>query len=454
MGYRLAPLPPGSMGEPVIGDVRTYMKDPVGFLWERYHRHGRIFKTYLGKPTVFMIGPEANEFILHDRRDCFSVGKAWPNFLRFMLGEGAMSMKDGEAFLRMRSAIAPSFAAETLSRSFPSMQESVKVRLQDWTKAGLITFFPEVKALMNEVMCEWIMGISERLEERGKLQGLWQALTDVPEGRRDIPSGGDLPRPRPDSYTVEARSKLRAKFQLRRYLEGVVAERRKTPTLDAISLMCQARDKTNRRLTTSEIISQTLTLLTAGNDSTAATATWFLYAVGRHTAVLARLRSELEAVIGDGPFTWQHLKQLPYLTCVLKEVERVHPVALAPARVVERPFIFDGYRVPARWVVRYCILLSHFLPEVFADPEKFDPDRFAPPREEDRRTPYSLVGFGAGPRHCTGKPFALLFMQTLAVTALRHYDWSILPNQDLTPVLDNRTTFKPRSRLKVQFSAR
>jgi cytochrome P450 len=141
---------------------------------------------------------------------------------------------------------------------------------------------------------------------------------------------------------------------------------------------------------------------------------------------------------------------LPYLLCVLKEVERMRPPALAPVRVVARAFQFDGYEVPQGWMVRYATIISHFLPEVFAQPETFDPERFAPPREEDKRTPYSLVGFGGGARHCLGKPFARIFLQTLLILALRYYDWSVCVDQQVPLQGDDRTL---KSQLTMAFAA-
>lgn len=453
----LSPLPPGTLGKPVVGELRAWARDPVGFLWERYHRYGRIFKTNLGArhdgPVIFMIGPEANRFILHDRRDAFSWGKAAPQYLRVMFGDEPMAMKDGDPFLRLRTTIVPAFHPETLGRSFEFMKERAAAHLKNWTTEESITCFSAVRALMYEVTCQWLMGTPARAEDRGRLEHLWHTFTDVPEGRRDLPRAPDQQRwTQPFNQAEEVRARVSARFQLERYLKRVIAERRQQPTLDVISLMSQARDKQGLPLNDSEIVAQTMMLLAAGSDTTSAMTTWLFYELGRHPRVRAALREELRAVVGGAPLKWEHLRQLPYLRCVLKEVERMHSPTVGGVRIAVEPFEFDGYRVPAGWKVRDCAVLTHFLPEVFAEPEKFAPERFAPPREEDKRTPFSLIGFGAGPRHCTGQELAIAFMQTVAIEAVRNFDWTILPDQDLTPVLDR--VFKPRSRLKLKVSAR
>jgi cytochrome P450 len=71
--------------------------------------------------------------------------------------------------------------------------------------------------------------------------------------------------------------------------------------------------------------------------------------------------------------------------------------------------------------VRLGLGASHYLSSVWANPRAFDPDRFAPPREEDKRNPYALVTFGGGPRVCIGQHFALVETKALIAHVLRNY---------------------------------
>jgi cytochrome P450 len=90
-------------------------------------------------------------------------------------------------------------------------------------------------------------------------------------------------------------------------------------------------------------------------------------------------------------------------------------------RGVVREVEFAGYTIPVGTLVRLGLAACHRLPDVFANPDAFDPQRFAPPREEDRRVPYSLVTFGGGPRLCIGINFANIEVKALAAHVLRHY---------------------------------
>ncbi len=106
------------------------------------------------------------------------------------------------------------------------------------------------------------------------------------------------------------------------------------------------------------------------------------------------------------------------------------PVANGPRGVLE-DFEFNGYLVPAGSFVFYSIAAAHLIPSVFAEPARFDPDRFAPPREEHKRTPYALVGFGGGPRICIGINFAQVEIKALASHILRRYRLELVPGQEI-----------------------
>ena len=129
---------------------------------------------------------------------------------------------------------------------------------------------------------------------------------------------------------------------------------------------------------------------------------------------------------------------------MLKEVERVWPPISLCQRGVVETVEFAGYVLPPGTLVIYSPWVTHRIPDVFRDPERFDPDRFAPPREEHRATPYSLVGFGGGPRLCIGQAFAQLEMKIVASLLLRRYRCEIDAGD---PQLRYVPTLYPRSGL-------
>jgi retinoid hydroxylase len=89
------------------------------------------------------------------------------------------------------------------------------------------------------------------------------------------------------------------------------------------------------------------------------------------------------------------------------------------------------------------------MPEIYQDPESFDPDRFAPPREEDKKYPYSLIGFGGGAHSCIGVEFVNMEMKIILSTLLQNYDLTVTPTSaEIAPV---RKPFSMQKQLKAKF---
>jgi len=141
----------------------------------------------------------------------------------------------------------------------------------------------------------------------------------------------------------------------------------------------------------------------------------------RDPSVLRRVREEQEAVLGasDGKLNYAALVKMNLLHSCMKETLRMHPPLIFLMRKVLEPRAALGgrFEIPEGDYVVASPSVAGMLPDVFAEPTKWDPDRFLPPREEDKVAPYSFLGFGAGRHGCMGEGFA--YIQVKAI-------WSIL----------------------------
>ena len=129
--------------------------------------------------------------------------------------------------------------------------------------------------------------------------------------------------------------------------------------------------------------------------------------------------------VGNEPLKLSHLSQFTQLNNVLKEIERLYPPVLGFSRGVVKDIEYNGYKIPAGWYIIVPAMLTHRLEEIYANPHSFDPDRFASPREEDKKHPLALVGFGIGNHSCLGREFAKMEMKIILSTILRNYDWQV-----------------------------
>ena len=429
-------LPPGSFGLPIIGETLSLLLDPQ-FIEKRYKQYGSIFKSHiLGRPTVYMIGPEAVEFVLSSHMDHFSWREGWPNNFKELLGE-SLFLQDGEEHRHNRRLMMPAFHGPALARYITTMESITQGYLEKWEQKQEFVWFEEFKQLTFDIASQLLVGASPGPEVL-RLSKLFSTLSN----------GLFAINPLPLPITKYGRA-IAARDQLLQHITEVVRQRQQHPTNDALSLLVQARDEEGNGMSLKELTAQAMLLLFAGHETTTAMLTWFCLELGRHPEVLQKAREEQLSLASEGGLTLEQLGKMPYLEQIFSEIERLHPPVGGGFRGVVKPFEFKGFQVPAGWLLSYSIPATHQLASIYPEPKRFDPDRFSPERQEHKQKPFSLIGFGGGPRVCIGIAFAKLEMKIVAAQLLRGYQWELLPEQSLEPVLFPMRS--PKDGLRVRF---
>jgi len=428
-------LPPGTFGLPFLGETLQFLSDPH-FQHKHYKRYGSIFRTRLfGRPTAIMMGAEANRFILSSGMQHFSWREGSPSTYRILFGE-SLFVQDGGEHHQKRHLLLPAFHQQALTEYIHTIEAITIHYLHKWESVKSFAWFPENKQYMFDVVSTLLIGC-EPGEETQRLSELFAVLAD---------GFSALPIRLPGSKYSRA---LRAREVLLTHIESAVLERQRHPTHDALSLLVASRDEDGSGLTMDELKEQSLMLLLAGHESTTSMITSFCYAMAQNPDVLAQARAEQDAL--RGPLSMERLRSMTYLDRVLKEVERMYAPISGGFRGVIKAFEFDGYYVPEGWLILYNVHHTHYDESIFPDPTRFDPERFCPERAQSV-PPFSLVGFGAGPRFCLGYPFAVLAMKIFAVHLLRSYVWTLTPGQNLEYVYF--PTLHPADGLRVEFTQR
>ncbi len=223
-----------------------------------------------------------------------------------------------------------------------------------------------------------------------------------------------------------------ARDELIMMLIHMIHERRNAPTeerpRDVLGTIVHAHDEEGHSLTDEQVLGHLAILLLAGHETTTTLATWALYLLSTMPDHRSRLVAELDTARdgSSGPLSVDKLRSLKALDNFVRETGRLYPPVINVPRGVAQDVEFSGYTIPAGTQVRVGLAACHRLPGIFHDPDRFDPDRLAPPREEDKQNPYSLVTFGGGPRVCIGQHFANIEVKAL----IAH----VLPRYTLTPV--------------------
>ena len=197
---------------------------------------------------------------------------------------------------------------------------------------------------------------------------------------------------------------------------------------------------------------QILTMLVAGHETTSGALSFALYHLTREPEVMARVREELDEVLGTDPDATPSFEQVPklrYLRRVVDETLRLWPTAPGFARTPRETTTIgaDGSAgVPGGLTMTpddsalVFIPLLHRDPEVWPEPERFDPDRFLP--EHNRARPaHAYKPFGTGERACIGRQFALHEAVIVLAKLLHRFDLTPEPGYELK--ITERLTLMP-----------
>lgn len=216
----------------------------------------------------------------------------------------------------------------------------------------------------------------------------------------------------------------RARARMLKMIKAVVASRRheNMESDDFLQTLMEARYSDGRRLDEHEITGLLLAGMFAGHHTSAVTIAWTVLELLANPDRLALVRSEIdEAFEHGGPVSHAALRSLVHTENAVKEALRLHPPLFMLVRVAKQDFLFRDWFIPKNTWVVVSPTVSHRIPEVFAEPDRFDPDRFLPPRREGERE-YAFIPFGGGRHHCLGSAFALLQIKAILVVLLRQFD--------------------------------
>ena len=432
------PQPPGKNGLPFIGETIAFFSDP-DFNSKRIAKYGKVYQTNIfGRPTVMMIGSEANTFLF--RNENKHVVSTWPKSTRILLGKESLAVNNGTFHTSRRKLLYEAFLPRALASYIPTMVKITDEYLYKWHKMESLTWYPELRNYTFDIASKLFIGTDGGAQTPiGKEFEAWCA------GLFTIPI--NLP------WTKFGKA-LKARQKLLANLEAVIIERQQAedPGTDALGLLIQAEDEEGNSLSLSELKDQILLLLFAGHETLTSAIASFCLLTAQHPEVMKRLRAEQDNLnITAGP-TLEDIKQMTYLEQVLKEVMRLVPPVGGGFREAIADFEFGGYHIPKGWMVQYQIAQTHKDEELYPQSDLFNPERFNANQPADQQSSFGYVPFGGGLRECIGKEFARLEMRLFASKMLYSYDWKLLPNQNLELV--TVPTPHPRDGLRIKFSRR
>jgi cytochrome P450 len=419
--------------------ISTFVRNPLEVIPQAAYEEDHVAAA----PTrVWVTSPAIIKAVLLDERDKFRK-LTQIRLLRPLLGKGILT-SEGADWKWQRQASAPMFRPQTLGTFVPAFVRAADETLARWRAR------PGVQAVDEDMTRATFDVISATL-----LPSADRALSDAMQlSIRALQRGGgwdmlyasmNLPAWFPRPGMARAYDAMRS---LRDAVGKLLAAQRGAGGDNLLHRLVAARDpESGRAMDDDQLVDNLLTFYLAGHETTAKALTWTLYLLSRSPEWQERLVAEIRAVAGDSPLEATHVEKLVLAQQVLKESMRLFPPVPIMSRQAVAGAKIEGLDIPAGMSILMPIYAIHRHAKRWERPDQFDPDRFAPGREEAIPR-YQYMPFGAGPRVCIGMSFAMMEAAAILATFLRHARFESAGGAEPVPVA--RVTLIPRDGLKLK----
>ena len=407
-----AQLPPGPRTPAVVQSWR-YLRDSLGLFDECFRDYGDTFTLRLAShgARVFISSPEAVKQLYMADPETYRAGEAKARVFGSIVGHTSSLVLDGEAHLKRRRLLLPTFHGEQMLSHAPVIYDVVNRDLASWQEHEVFSLHPRLQRLTLSAILTSIFGPRPRPELVQALipvvdSAMGSPLLFVPALQRDW--GAWSPWGRLVRQVHAADTAL--------YTEIRNRKERSESGQDIMGLLLGARDESGNSLSDRELRDELMTMVITGHEITALTTTWTIGTLLDNPTTLAKVLTEIDEVLGDGALRPEHVMRLVYLDAAVKETMRLHSaVADGSTRLLVKPLELGGYVVPAGVLVSVCMHLLHRRPEIYAEPDQFRPERFL----EWKPDPYEWAPFGGGIRRCLGMPLGVHGVKVLVATVLQ-----------------------------------
>jgi cytochrome P450 len=452
---KLSEIPLVSGALPFLGHARELRADRLRFI-ERASREkpdaGRILA--FGRQVLLVTSPAIVHDIFVEKARAFEKTPQLRMLLYLLVGEGLFTA-EGDLWKRQRRLMSPLFQASGIGRYVGLVAEVVERAAERFVPGRVIDVGREMtritmgvvgKALFDAdafdeadelgdaltVALAWFneqlgtprlafqMAIRDAIERaEGRVPPVLEGtrLTLLRELRRPVLLPGAYGR-RLQGAIARLDAKIQAMIDARRAAPH--------PPDDLLTRLLKARDEDGSRMSDRQVRDEAVTLFVAGHETTATALTWAFYEIARAPRVREKLLAEADAIRSDADLG--DPARTAYAVRVFKEAMRLYPPVYMLPRRAREPVTVGPYELPKRSLVFASPYAIHRRPDLYPDPERFDPDRFTPEAEE-RRPRAAYIPFGVGPRVCIGNHFALMEGPLVLLSLLRRVELDVAPRR-------------------------
>lgn len=408
--------------------------NPIGYMETNQKRYGDFFGAPISPTTkesfVFVNHPEALQYILtHDATPEITAPGEANRIVEPLLGSRSLLLLSGDNHRRHRKLVMPPFHGERLKVYSQLICDITQEVIRAWQPGQPFVARPAMQTITMRVILRAVFGLDKGERYDQMQQSLAQRLDMVsspvaslliffPVLSKDV---GDWS----PGHRVQQLSGM-----CDRLIYDEIRERRSQDTSnrsDVLSLLLAARDEQGEGLDDISLRDELMTLLVAGHETTATALTWALYWIYSRPDIHQRLMDELNSCDTSDPLA---ITRLPYLNAVCNETLRIYPVAMLTfPRRAEKPLELMGHDIESGTLLMGCIYLIHHHPDIYKNPEEFNPDRFL----ENTYSPYEFIPFGNGVRRCVGSALAQMELKLVLSTILTTTSLKLMNEKPVKP---------------------
>ncbi|MBC76269.1 MAG: hypothetical protein CME64_09665 [Halobacteriovoraceae bacterium] len=403
---------PTSLGLPIIGNFLKYQKDRLALLTSLQGELGDSFKIKIGPKILTVLSTP--EDVKHVMRLNMKNYYKRTNFDQ-LFGKGVFTTNN-EEWKVQRKMVQPLFGPRYIESCVPIIVEKTQNEITKTSSNKEIDVYDLYAKITFEIIIATIIGI-DLSEEFEKLNYSLNTISDY------LTKTNYLPFQLPEA--VNSKKKEYAKCT--EYLNKVIyksievqksKERRKNFSM--ISLMLQAQEECeDMKFDDQRVRDNIISLMFAGFETSALTLAWLSCLLGEHQEVQEKLYEEIKDFdVTDVKI--KDLDKLPYLDAVINETMRLYPAGWAWTRVAAENDEINGLKIEAGEIVLVSPYLTQRSPEVWNNPNSFNPDRFIESDNHIKRQ-FSFFPFGGGPRICVGKQFGQIEIKLILIHTLQQF---------------------------------
>jgi cytochrome P450/nitrite reductase/ring-hydroxylating ferredoxin subunit len=456
---------PGPRGLPFVGNLFQLDLKRLHLILEEWSaQFGPVYVFSVWRKQIVVIAdPLPMAAILRDRPERFRrLGSIEPVFQE--LGVNGVFSAEGEPWRRQRRLVMQAFDGKHLRQFFPTLGKVTRRLKSRWDLAAAQRWPVDVqKELMRytvDVTASLVFGYDMNTLEKGEdvIQQHLEKILPIINRRINTPFAHwrilKLPADRAldkalaairedcDKFVEQARDRLKAD-------PGLV----QNPT-NLLESMLVAQDEGADRLTKEELFANIVTMLLAGEDTTANTIAWIIHFMTEHPEVQHKMQAEADAILGaeNVPPEFKDAERLAYIEAVANETMRLKPVAPIIFLETNEEVDVGGVHLPQGTGLMLLTRHPGIQEQNFTSASEFRPERWLsepPPAAHNRN---AFMPFGAGPRFCPGRNLALLEIKTALAMVCRAFD--VAKAKHSGPVTEAFAFTMMPTNLSVQFQPR